>query len=124
MNDTTVNNPVWMVLTFKHGAQIRTLVEEYTVRRNPISNELTGIDWTTHDDSPTKIMQFDIDEVAAVHTEYRAEPELEHLRDQTKQIADWLVANTDEPQGSYGAVDAAINVITRLQTDREARRGE
>ena len=74
MNDTTDHEPVWMVLTFKRGAQIRTLVHEYTVRENGL-NHLVGITWSTHEDSPTRLMKFDISEVAAVHTEYFTDPD-------------------------------------------------
>jgi len=43
---------------------------------------------------------------------------------QIKQLADWLTTNTDEPKGSYGAVDAAINAITELTAEVEKLRAE
>jgi hypothetical protein len=40
--------------------------------------------------------------------------------DQIAKLADWLVANTGEPRQSYGAVDAAINEMTRLRAELDS----
>jgi hypothetical protein len=63
-------DPIWMVVTLKSGAQLRALVEQYVVKRCPITGLFTRIEWTHHESSPTKLAALSIDEVAAVHTEY------------------------------------------------------
>jgi hypothetical protein len=44
--------------------------------------------------------------------------------DQIAKLADWLVANTGEPKASYGAVDAAINAMTELESELDHERRE
>lgn len=72
----TVNDdkPFNMVITLKSGVQLKTKVTEYTIGRNGLGSLVT-LKWTTADDSDTRIRYFDLDEVAAVHTEWlRAQP--------------------------------------------------
>lgn len=58
-----------MVVTLKSGVQIRMDVSEYTVKRNYFG-ALTGIEWQCTEDTGAMIQHLELDEVAAVHTEW------------------------------------------------------
>lgn len=45
----------------------------------------------------------------------RAEKERDDLKRQIDWLAEWLTQHTDEPKGSYGAVEAAINAMAGFQ---------
>ena len=68
MTDTEAQ--MWMVVTLKSGHQFHTRVTEYTVKHHPISEQFTGMSWTTHEDSPTRLTRLDLEQVAMVHTEF------------------------------------------------------
>lgn len=64
------DNPFWMVITLKSGTQAQMMVTEYTIKRAPITGQLTSMNWTRHPDSPTNLTELDLAEVAMVHTEW------------------------------------------------------
>lgn len=61
--------PMLMVVTLKSGTQVRMDVDEYTIQRNHFG-ALVGIKWQATDRPAATIEHLDIDEVAAVHTEW------------------------------------------------------
>jgi hypothetical protein len=58
-----------MVVTLKSGTQIRMRVSEYTIQRSPL-RELVGIKWTATEDNTVSLKYLDVDEVAAIHSEF------------------------------------------------------
>lgn len=71
-NNETSNKdpyPAWMIVTLKNGTQLRQIVNKCKIYRRPLGGELTEIEWSLHQDSPTNIAHLNLEQVAAVHTE-------------------------------------------------------
>lgn len=63
------DGPMLMVVTLKSGVQIRMDVSEYTVQLNGL-NAIAGLKWAGTDSSDTSLRYVDLDEIAAIHTEW------------------------------------------------------
>lgn len=55
-----------MQITLKSGAQIEADVSEFTTKRNPITGDLTKLEWRTPDGHAAKLNYLDLKEVAAI----------------------------------------------------------
>ena len=63
---------LYMVVTLKNsGVQLRFKVAEYTVKRNPLTNQFEGLDWTWTQPVPSNLRYVNADEIAAVHSEWK-----------------------------------------------------
>lgn len=60
-----------MVVTLKSGVQLRFEVEEYTVKRNPLTKQFEGLDWTWTQPVQSNLRYVNADEIAAVHSEWK-----------------------------------------------------
>lgn len=58
-----------MVITFKGGAQVRVDATDFTSGRNPVTDQLTSLKWTTPDGWTAKLHTIEVDEIVAIHAE-------------------------------------------------------
>ena len=61
---------LFMVVTLKSGVQLRFEVDEYTVKRNPLTNQFEGLDWTWTQPVQSNLRYVNPEEIAAVHSEW------------------------------------------------------
>jgi hypothetical protein len=59
-----------MVITLKNGVQIKADVEDYTIGKSPMFGELRELKWTSADRPETRVQWLDLNEVAAIHSEF------------------------------------------------------
>lgn len=62
---------LFMVVTLKSGVQLRFEVDEYTVKRNPLTKQFEGLDWTWTQPVQSNLRYVNADEIAAVHSEWK-----------------------------------------------------
>ena len=59
-----------MVVTLKSGVQIKADIEDSAIGKSPVFGELRELKWTTTGRPDVQIQWLDLNEVAAVHTEF------------------------------------------------------
>lgn len=70
MNENEDRNLI-MVITLKNsGVQLRFPVNSYTIKRDKLHGNFSGLDWNWDNDASSNLRYLDPDEIAAVHSEW------------------------------------------------------